>query len=148
MNAVTINVQMDINKIIKEKVEKISKKLFFEVVKTTYSYITVDALSAGGDFGSPVWTGRYHASHTISINNIDKSTKGEGIYSSQLPISNAASLESRFNIGDTVYIANSLDYADDIENKGASPFKTPDGVYRVSAEAVKARFANGITVGI
>ena len=140
MDGLTFDVKMDINKIIEEKVEKPFKKIFFDIIDTTYNYITISSAESTGSYGSPVLTGRYHASHTIALNNINTSIRPEGLYPLRLSLGNTNPIKTRFKFGDKVYIANSLDYAGDIEYNKASPFKTPEGVYRVSVAAVKARF--------
>lgn len=141
MGAVTIGVKMDIEKIMREKIEKPSKRVFFSLAKTVFQYIAIDSQSVGGMYGSPVLTGRYFSSHNASLNAVDTSVKAEGNYPSGASVSEVTDLESRFNLGDELIISNSLDYASKIEFNMASPTKTPEGVYRVSAEAAKVKFS-------
>ena len=143
---VGIEVKMDINKILRDKFRKPAKKLFFDVAKTTYKFITVDSQTVGGVYGSPVVTGQFRASHTVALNAADISVKPEGNYPNRRLLGDVNALVGRFKLGDTLIIANSLPYAEEIEFQGKSRFKTPKGVYRVSAAAVKAKFS-GISGG-
>lgn len=115
------------------------------VAVTTYRYITTDSMMVGMAYGSPVLTGRYYTSHRISINGINRSTEdpneefdGTNPYP-QLPLSNAQMALRGFKLGDVVYIANSLPYAQRIED-GWSKLKAPEGVYQIAADAIQVKF--------
>jgi hypothetical protein len=78
-------------------------------------------------------TGRYYASHTIARGRIDKTVRepnpdGEENPYPGLPLTNAATALLGFKLGQTTYIANSLPYAQILED-GHSKFKAPEGIY-------------------
>lgn len=112
---------------------------------TLFQYITANSQVVGLEYGSPVLTGRYYTSHRISLNSIntdvsppnpdgaDKPYKG-------IPLSLALTELKNLKLGDTIYVANSLDYAQSLEN-GYS-WKAPEGVYGVAAEAITVKFRN------
>jgi hypothetical protein len=92
---------------------------------------------------SPVLTGRYYASHTIARGRIDTTVRelnpdGEENPYPGLPLTNATALTG-FKLGETTYIANSLPYAQLLE-EGHSKFKAPEGIYGVAAEQVAQKF--------
>ncbi len=122
-----------------------------------YAMIAADSRETGMRYGSPVWSGRFRASHTIAIGAPDTATKPphpdtvgkgatrwpdepDGIYNAP-PASYAAQKLTALKPFDIVYIANALPYARRIE-LGHSKFKAPEGVYDVTAVAVRAQFRN------
>jgi hypothetical protein len=52
-----------------------------------------------------------------------------------LPLTNAAAALTGFKLGETTFIANSLPYAQALE-EGHSKLKAPEGIYAVAAEQV------------
>jgi len=89
-------------------------------------------------------TARYYASHTIARGRIDTTVRepnpeGEEHPYPGLPLTNAAAALVGLKLGQTTYIANSLPYAQILE-EGHSKFKAPDGVYGVAAEQVAQKF--------
>lgn len=143
MKTLKFDIKMDIDKIIKEKVDPVLEDTVFFLAETIFEYISINAQNVAFQFGSPVFTGRYHASHRASLNTPDTTVAPEGVYSNSAPLSQVTSLRPSFKIGDSIIISNSLPYAGDIEFNKASPFKTPEGVYRVSVEAAKVKFTHG-----
>lgn len=116
------------------------------VVLTTYSMIQTDSRTVGIAYGSPVLTGRYRASHTVAINRIDKTTvapseTGDEDSIPAKPIAMVSAIMNALKLGDKVYIANTLPYARRLEF-GHSRLKAPEGIYQVTADRVKAKFAN------
>lgn len=122
-----------------------------------YAMIATDTRDTGMGYGSPVWSGRFRASHTIAVNVPDTATKPphpdtvgkgatrwpdepDGIYNAT-PVSYAAQKLTALKPFDIVYIANALPYARKIE-LGHSKLKAPAGVYEATAIAVRAKFKN------
>lgn len=147
-----MSMEADIKRVMAQKVVARSQELCKAVALELYKRITANSLVVGLAFGSPVLTGRYYTSHNISLNTINKSTREineEGADSPYkgLTLSNASLALSSFRIGDTVFIANSLPYAQRIED-GWSKLKAPEGVYAVAAEQVIAKFKGSLSIGV
>lgn len=125
------------------------------VAQAAYNLISAHSETVGIAYGSPVWTGRFAGSHTISIGHIDTSvlpphpeTGAGGIrwpeepaspYRSK-PASYASNKLAALKPFEVVYIANSLPYAQRLE--GGYSLRAPEGVYNVAADAVRARYKN------
>jgi hypothetical protein len=127
-----------------KKVVGQTQEIYKAVVLELYKRITANSLQVGIQYGSPVLTGRYYASHTIARGRIDKTVRdpnpnGEENPYPGLPLTNAAAALTGFKLGQTTYIANSLPYAQILE-EGHSKFKAPEGIYGVAAEQVAQRF--------
>lgn len=124
------------------------------VVVKAYQMISRDSRDVSFEYGSPVWTGRYRGSHRVRIGTPDSSKLPPHPETGKLKhptepdrpfppqgaayASQAVSALQPFSI---VWISNSLPYARRIEAGGFS-MKAPDGVYKVTAEAVKMQYAN------
>jgi hypothetical protein len=127
-----------------KKVVGRTTEIYKAVVLELYKRITANSLQVGRAYGSPVLTGRYYASHTIARGRIDTTVRdpnpdgAENPYPG-LPLTNAASALIGFKLGETTYIANSLPYAQILE-EGHSRFKAPKGIYGVAAEQVAQKF--------
>jgi len=145
--------ERELDQVFKVTVQEFTKKAVALVVKDAYRVITRDSRTVGFEFGSPVLSGQYYTNHNISLNTIDqsvrlvdKSSRVEGDDSplSPLPLQNADEIMKQWKPGDTVFIANSVDYSGLIEGTDGSPpisrFKAPEGVYRVAAEFIKLKF--------
>lgn len=126
-------------------------KLFSAIVRDMWKFITRDSRGVGLQFGSPVLRGQYYNNHRISVNSIDTTVnlvdakdfvEGDSPLP-PLPLSLATDVLNQWTLGQTVFIANSVPYADDIE-AGLSRFKAPEGVYRVAVNAVQIKFRNGV----
>ena len=129
-------------------------KLFVDkVALDLYRNIAADARNVSG-FGSPVWSGRFLASHRVSVNNINDSVAGPNPAFDNInwPDSGGKTLRPRSlssvsnilrlsKLGDTIFISNSLDYAQFLE-KGGSRTQAPNGIYRVAVEKTKIKFKN------
>ena len=148
-------VEKELDKAFEIEVLKPTKKLFSAIVRDTWKFITRDSRTVGFAFGSPVLRGQYYINHRISLNTIDTTVNlidTEGFVEGDsplppLPLSKATDVLRQWKLGDTVFIANSVPYAEDIE-KGLSRFKAPEGVYTVAVNAVKVKFRDGVrTVG-
>lgn len=90
---------------------------------------------------SPVYTGRYRSSWRIGLDSIDPSTEVELPQSqSKNPVSAANAIQQaesalkQFKVGQTIYLSNSVPYAEAIELGTVSPLKAPRGVLIVSLE--------------
>lgn len=143
----SLAVQFDqLDKKVATLVESVVKELSSEIWKS----ITPNA-GQGGAFGSPVLTGRFYTSHRIGIGSIDYSTapenpaQGANPYPA-LPLGLMDARLASWKFGQPIYITNSLDYADDLE--GGFSTKTPNGVYRVSAEYAADKFKAGGTQAV
>lgn len=147
-----------------KQVEESKQRVVRAVVEThkaiaikAYSLIAADTRDTGLRYGSPVWSGRFRASHTIAIGAPDTTvkppnpdtvgagatrwpTEPDGIYNAP-PVSYAAQKLTSLKPFQIVYIANALPYARRIE-LGYSKFKAPEGVYEVTAAAVGAQYKN------
>lgn len=142
----------ELDQVFKVTVTEFSKKAVAMVVKDAYRVITRDSRTVGFEFGSPVLSGQYYTNHNISLNTIDQSVRLIEKDDNPLPplsLQNASEIMKQWKSGDTVFIANSVDYSGLIEGTdGEAPisrFKAPEGVYRVAAEFIKLKFKN-ITV--
>lgn len=125
---------------VKKKVKDDGAKAVKVVTLAAWQHITTNVESTGGLFGSPVLTGRYQASHRISIGSLDKSFEPEGSYA-QVDFKKPLAALRSFRIGEPVFISQSVPYAGAIETGEASK-KTPFGVYAVGADLTKAQFRN------
>lgn len=127
---------------VSEKIDYAIKAVVAELVVTTFNRIKVNVENAGGGYGSPVYTGRYYASHKITFGYLDLTTKPEtnipGTYSELQDFSKDEFI-SRFQIGEPVFISNAVPYAGLIESGEASQ-KTPEGVYAISLTSAQAYF--------
>jgi len=130
------------------KIEKGAEKQIGDIATTLWGYINVDAAIGQGQFGSPVLTGRFAASHRVALNGVDSSVAPKNPAGSKRPyrfqgFSPIARVLSSFKLGDTITISNSLDYARKLEGledpSDMSP-KAPYGIYGVAVSAVKAKF--------
>ncbi len=134
----------------KEKIIKRAIEIQKAVALTTYNYITTPNDTPGDyrsrSYGSPRLTGRFVASHTIAINRIDTTVQPENLAGVENPLappnkSIAASTLHGLHLGDIIYIANSLDYAKELEYDSPS-MKAPTGVYIIASLKVSSEFKN------
>ena len=91
-------------------------EIYKAVVLELYKRTTANSLQVGIQYGSPVLTGRYYASHTIARGRIDRTVRepnpdGEESPYPGLPLTNATAALTGFKFGKTTYIANSVPYA-------------------------------------
>jgi hypothetical protein len=127
-----------------KKVVGRTTEIYKAVVLELYKRITANSLQVGLAYGSPVLAGRCYASHTVARGRIDTNVRepnpdgNESPYPG-LPLTNAAAVLLGFRLGETTYIANSLPYAQLLE-EGHSRFKAPEGIYGVAAEQVAQQF--------
>jgi hypothetical protein len=138
------SVDQQIKDAMAKKVVGRTTEIYKAVVLELYKRITANSLQVGIAYGSPVLTGRYYASHTIARSRIDKTIRepnpeGEEHPYPGLPLTNAAAALVGLKLGQTTYIANSLPYAQLLE-QGHSKFKAPEGVFGVAAEQVARKF--------
>lgn len=126
-----------------------------KVSLVVFQYLTTDA-AIGNNYGSPVYSGRFLASHNIAINKIDTSVVAEHpeVASGQVSwpdapsytlqakgMSTAARVLAALKPFDMVYASNNLPYARDLE-LGKSKFKAPFPIFLTVALKVAARFSN------
>jgi hypothetical protein len=103
-------------------------------------------------FRSPVRTGRYRASHRISINEVDLTVEPEDvevdvISTNTVPTGlagNAAAALEKAEIGDAIYITNNLPYAQALEDGHSSQAKGPTAVYGNTFEQLVTGFAKTV----
>ena len=139
--------ERDLKRLGQEKFVRQLTELYKAVVLTAFQYVTANSLTVGVAYGSPVLTGRFYGSHTLTIGSVDTRVKPENPKGSAapypgIPLSQAASIVARLKLDDIVYIANALPYARRIEFEGWSKFKAPNGVYRVAANLVRMKYKN------
>lgn len=114
--------------------------------------IAIDSRTVAFAHGSPVWTGRFKGSNTMSIGAPD--------FSQALPphpeaeawpnepdvpypspsLAEAAGRLTALKPFEKVFIANALPYARRIESGHSA--KAPEGVYNVTSERIHMRFSN------
>lgn len=119
-----------------DQVTKRVETVVKEIASTTFKNARTNSMDVGRMFGSPVLTGRFLSSHTISLNSPDTSVhpevpKGQSVTPPPAE-AEAAPVLAGYTLGDTIYISNYLDYAGLLE-KGFSA-KAPQGVYEVTAK--------------
>lgn len=145
-NVAWLKFERDLDKAIQVKWKNPIRRFFREVALTLWGYIIVNSETAAGQrVGSPVLTGRFYASHNISLNVIETKERGpnpSGASSPypQLGFSDAKRVLAKWKPGDTVYISNSVPYGRKLESQHWSK-KTPYGIYMVAVNAVRAKFA-------
>lgn len=130
------------------------------VVLKAYQLIVRDSREVSLAHGSPVWSGRFKASHNVAIGVVDGDVAApnpsaqfvrwpdepENILSAK-GISYVSSVLVKLRPFDIVYISNSLPYARRIEAGGFS-LKAPNGVYQVAATTLKAQLqSSGRLIG-
>jgi hypothetical protein len=138
------SVDQQIKEAMAKKVVGQTTEIYKGVVLELYKRITANSLQVGIAYGSPVLTGRYYASHTIARGRIDRTIREPNLEGEEnpypgLPLTNAAAALVGLKLGQTTYIANSLPYAQILE-EGHSRFKAPEGIYGVAAEQVAQKF--------
>jgi hypothetical protein len=104
-----------------KKVVGRTTEIYKAVVLELYKRITANSLQVGIQYGSPVLTGRYYASHTIARGKIDKTVRepnpeGEENPYPGLPLTNAAAALTGVKLGETTYIANRGSRSNGTEN--------------------------------
>lgn len=130
------------------------------VVLRAYQLIIRDSRDVGLAHGSPVWSGRFRASHNVSIGVVDGDvaspnpaaqfvrwpTPPDTILNAK-GVAYVSAVLSKLRPFDIVYISNSLPYARKIEAGGFS-LKAPNGVYQVAANTLKVQLqTSGRLVG-
>lgn len=121
-----------------------------ETASAMFRFLRIDALNVGSAFGSPVLTGRFISSHRISLNFPDYSTEPVNAEDEQYVMPSEAEtltpVVRDYKLGDTIYIANALDYADILEEINPSR-KAPRGVYEVTAQFTAVTITNSYRSG-
>ncbi len=138
----------DIDRAFEKKVVRRFVEFHKAVTQEAYRAVTVDSRSVGLVHGSPVLTGRFAGSWTVSIGGIDRSvqppatdlTGGEERVIRNRPASYVSSKLSGLKPFDRVIIGNSLPYARRIE-LGHSKLKAPEGVIEVTAAFIQIKFS-------
>ncbi len=121
------------------------------VVLDLYARLIRDTRTTGFAFGSPVWTGRYAASHRVSLGSRDASVADPhpdqpflrwpdepDSRVNAMPMSQVSRILQALKPFSTVIISNSLPYSRRIERGWSG--KAPEGVYRVTADATIEKF--------
>lgn len=123
----------------KKRIEDEFKKFKISVAYTLFQHIAVDSAFSGYSFGSPVLTGRYLSSHTISDGVIDNSAPPAGQESyTPKDASYAKGKLAGINPYGITYIASNVPYAKKLED-GFS-LKAPGGIYSVAVALTKVEF--------
>lgn len=102
---------------------KKTEKSVEEVVKDTVMDLTVNLV-----LRSPVDTGKFRGNWNTSFNQPNYNTVGDVENNS---VERAVKVVERYQLGDTVYITNSLPYAARLEYEGWSK-QAPDGMVRLT----------------
>src|SRR5688572_6153511 len=144
MGSMAKSIDQQIKDVMAKKVIGQTTEIYKAVVLELYKRISANSLHVGIAYGSPVLAGRYYASHAITRGRIDITVRepnpeGEENLYPGLPLTHAAAALIGFKLGETTYIANSLPYAQILE-EGHSKVKAPEGIYRVAAEQVAQKF--------
>lgn len=129
------------------------------VVIKAYQLTIRDSREVGFQHGSPVWSGRFKASHNVSIGVVDGDVAApnpavEFIRWPEEPdrvlsakgVAYVRGVLEKLRPFDIVYISNSLPYARRIE-AGDFSMKAPNGVYNVTAATLKAQLQGNRLVG-
>ncbi len=80
-------------------------------------------------FGSPVDTGFYQKSHTVSLNQADNRTGLNEDHNSEL-----ADITRAMNLGDSIIIANAVEYAEKLDRRPSPLRKTRGKMYENAAK--------------
>jgi hypothetical protein len=117
--------------------------------KDIYDSVIQDAERSTDGLGSPVLKGDFYNNHRIALNSPDLSVdiparaekfiRGVDTPRPPLSASTAMPVLSAVKLGDSVFITNSVPYADILEREGWSK-KTPNGIYDVAVVASLAKF--------
>jgi len=83
---------------------------------------------------SPVDTGRFRANNQISINSLPQDAVMETDASGNATIRQGNQEINSFNLGDTVFLFNNLEYALPLEYGHSG--QAPQGIYRISFEEI------------
>lgn len=121
--------------------------------------LKVDSREVSFTNGSPVWSGRFLASHVVSVEDVDLRVApetDEDVVWPEEPDSKVRWLQTEADVArvllglqpfSVAYISNALPYARRIEDGWSS--KAPEGVYSVTLDAVLPKFLaylNGLVV--
>jgi len=111
----------------------------------SWRFVTANSLNTGISFGSPVLSGQYYTNHRISVGTVNQDVNylanpDPDQPVSGLPLTIARGALASFKLGDRIFIANSLPYAQRIED-GWSRLKAPEGVYSVAADRISAKYS-------
>lgn len=124
-----------------KKVATPAKESIRIAVREVYAKLATEA-GYGSSYGSPVLFANFINNHNVKVNSIDDSFSpivrtppGKQRPNKKLKGEAEAELLS-VNLGDKVFISNSVPYAARLEYEGHSR-KTPRGIYRVTTAVVK-----------
>jgi hypothetical protein len=137
--------EKQLDDVVKEKVEKRVVDISRFIISVTYNNVIQNASEVSG-YGSPVLRGNFRRNHKIAINYVDQSFSYNLSATEERPLGplkankEVAKLAS-LQIGDTVFISNSLPYARRLESEGWST-KTPQGIYKVSVASAVNYFSS------
>lgn len=103
-------------------------------------------MMTGVAFRSPVKTGRFRASHRLSVNKVDASVEPDvgGPVDVSLGgiLSDAATTLASAKWGDTIHLTNNLPYARPLENgSSAQTNYEPDGIYGATFQETASKLA-------
>jgi hypothetical protein len=123
------SIDQQIKEAMAKKVVGQTQEIYQAVVLELYKRITANSLQAGIAYGSPVLTGHYYANDTVARGRIDTTIRGPNPEGEEnpypgLPLTNAAAALVGLRLGETTDIANSLPYAQLLE-EGHSPALVP-----------------------
>ena len=88
---------------------------------------------------SPVDTGRFRANNSINLNTLPSDSTLEIDKSGGMTLRKGNSALVSYNLGDTVFIYNNVEYAMYLEF-GPHSKQAPSGVYRVSVEEIISKW--------
>ncbi len=150
----------DVDTAIAKKVIPLFLEFHKSIVIKAFQLIIRDSRDVGLKHGSPVWSGRFNASHNVSIGTVDgdfspPNPAAQGVRWPTEPsnvlrakgLAYVRTVVEKLRPFDIVYISNSVPYARRIEAGGFS-MKAPNGVYTVAANTLKAQLkSSGQVVG-
>lgn len=149
-----IGLQAQIDSVVAEKVIGRFTEFVRKIGQELHRNLTTDSRTVSFEYGSPVWTGRYSASHIVSIASPKYIQAPEHPQQNTLiwpnePSSRVRAVQTAAQVRQIltglqpfqeIFITNSLPYSRVIEN--GSSAKAPGGVYRPTVDALIDKYRN------
>ncbi len=146
-----MDLDAQIDRVINQKVRGAVKLGLQNIARETFKTLTTEAASPGSAIGAPIWSGEFLGSERVALNHTDVSSldPAPGSILDQkdfyTPVPTGVQ-QSQFEevlqsvkSGDKIVFSDSARDAAGVESGRFSP-KTPQGVYGITAEYIKAHF--------